>query len=61
MKHIRILKHTHNLNPGELAGFEDEVADALIESGHGEEYKPEVAPEAPAKADKKADGKGEAK
>ncbi len=57
MKHIRMLKHAKNLNPGELAGFEDEVADALIKSGHGEEY----TPEAPAKADKTADGKVEAK
>lgn len=36
MKHVRILKHTHNLNPGEEAGFEDEIADALVESGHAE-------------------------
>lgn len=57
MKHIRILKHTKNLNPGELAGFDDEVADALVKSGHGEEY----TPGAPTKTDKKADGKGEAK
>lgn len=57
MKHLKILKHTHQLNPGELAGFEDDVAEKLVKSGHAEEY----TPEAPAKADKKADGKGEAK
>jgi hypothetical protein len=57
MKHIKILKHAHQLNPGELAGFDDETADALIKSGHGEEY----TPDAPSKTDKKAEGKGEAK
>jgi hypothetical protein len=36
MKHVRILKHTHGLNPTEEAGFEDAVADALVESGHAE-------------------------
>ena len=36
MKHVRILKHTHGLNPGEEAGFDDEVADGLVESGHAE-------------------------
>lgn len=53
MKHIRMLKHAHQLNPGELAGFEDGVADALVKSGHGEEY----TPEAPAKVEKKAETK----
>lgn len=36
MKHVRILKHTHGLNPSEEAGFEDAVADALVASGHAE-------------------------
>lgn len=36
MKHVRILKHTHGLNPAEEAGFDDSVADALVESGHAE-------------------------
>ena len=51
-----MLKHARQLNPGELAGFEDADADALIESGHGEEYTPEI----PAKTEKKADSKGKA-
>ena len=38
MKHVRILKHTHNLNPGEEAGFDDELADKLVESGHAEVF-----------------------
>lgn len=57
MKHLKMLKHARQLNPGELAGFEDADADALIESGHGEEY----TPEAPVKAEKKAKAEGEAK
>jgi hypothetical protein len=57
MKHIRMLKHAHQLNPGELVGFDDATANALIESGHGEEYTPEAA----VKSDKKADVKVEAK
>jgi len=36
MKHVKILKHTNFLNPGEEAGFDDEVADALVKSGHAE-------------------------
>ena len=57
MKHLKMLRHAHQLNPGELAGFEDGVADALIKSGHAEEYTP--AP--PPKAEKKSDSKAEAK
>ena len=56
MKHLKMLKHARQLNPGELAGFEDADADALIESGHGEEYTPEI----PAKTEKKAESKGKA-
>lgn len=57
MKHIRMLKHAHQLNPGELAGFEDSVADALVKSGHGEEYTPEIEN----KAEKKTGAKAEEK
>lgn len=57
MKHLKMLKHARQLNPGELAGFEDADADALIESGHAVEY----TPEAPDKAEKKAKAEGEAK
>ncbi len=61
MKHIKMLKHAYNLNPGELAGFDDAVADTLIESGYGEEYTPEAPAKTDKKAEKKADDKGEAK
>ena len=49
MKQICILKHTHHLNPGEIAGFDDAVADALISSGHAQECAPKAppAPESP--------------
>ena len=66
MKHVRILKHTHGLNPKEEAGFDDDVADALVESGHAEYFdfklpklsKKETAEaEAAAKAQKEAEEK----
>ncbi len=36
MKHVKILKRTHFLNPGEHAGFDDEVADHLVKHGYAE-------------------------
>ena len=60
MKHLKMLKHARQLNPGEFAGFEDADADTLVASGHAVEYTPE-APEAPTKAEKKAKAEGEAK
>ncbi len=36
MKHVKILKHTHYLNPGETAGFEDDIADELVQQGFAE-------------------------
>ncbi len=40
MKHIKVLKHFNNLNPGEVAGFDDAVADDIVKRGLGEEVEP---------------------
>jgi hypothetical protein len=36
MKHLKISKHFGSLNPGEIAGFDDESAEALVKSGLAE-------------------------
>lgn len=45
MKQVQMLKHSHLLNPGEFAGFEDEVADALIAAGFAEAVEEDPAKE----------------
>lgn len=39
MKHIKVLKHFDNLNPGEVAGFDDDVAVTIIKRELGVEVK----------------------
>lgn len=43
-KAIRVKRHFNCLNPGEVAVFEDEVAQAIIERGLGEEVPLDKAP-----------------
>ncbi|MDD2728178.1 hypothetical protein [Malikia sp.] len=40
MKHIKVIKHFNNLNPGEIAGFDDDVAADIVKRGLGEEVDP---------------------
>ena len=36
MKLVRMKVHTNGLNPGEVAAFDDELAEALVRSGRAE-------------------------
>jgi hypothetical protein len=53
-KIVKMTKSYKGLNPGEIAGFEEYEADALINQGAAVAYEPPKAAE-PKKADKKAD------
>lgn len=39
MKHIKVNKHFNCYNPGEVASFDDELANQIIERKLGEEVK----------------------
>lgn len=38
-KHIKVNKHFNAYNPGEVASFEDDVAEHILKRGLGEEVK----------------------
>jgi hypothetical protein len=56
-KHIKITRHFNAYNPGEIAHFDDEVADQILTRKLGEEVKVDKSGNAPSEGKPVADQK----